>query len=209
MIWESAVENLSMSEEQERKARDNARLKKVAVRHAIWAIAAITIWGTSDYWATGSGLVLAEVVSLFNAIFAGVILGSIAHEWGHFSGARLSGAVSPIAKEPVGFFMFNFKDELNTRSQFLSMSFGGPLANWSLVAAVFLLLPFETWSQALLLATVFSTAVSVSVFEVPVMQRVMYGDDPTETVQQRLREVGNIPRISGIATGAVVLLMAA
>ncbi|HIE85739.1 MAG TPA: hypothetical protein EYG52_05925 [Pseudomonadales bacterium] len=190
-----------------RKKRDNSRLRKIAIRHAAIVLTAFTIWGTSDYWAAQSGLFLAEMVSLINAIFAGVILAYIFHEWGHFTGARISGAVSPVAKEPVSFFMFNFKDELNTRGQFLSMSVGGPFANWGLFVLIFLLLPLNTWSQAMLLATIFAIAVSVSVFEFPVINAVMYGEKPAETINKRQRESGNTPRTVGIIAGAALWLL--
>ena len=191
-----------------RRKRDNSRLRKIAIRHAAIVLTAFTIWGTSDSWAAQSGLFLAEMVSLINAIFAGVILASIFHEWGHFTGARISGAVSPIAKEPVSFFMFNFKDELNSRGQFLSMSVGGPFANWGLFVLIFMLLPLNTWSQAMLLATTFSIAVSVSVFEFPVINAVMYGGKPAETINKRQRESGNTPRTVGIIAGAALWLLA-
>jgi hypothetical protein len=191
-----------------RKKRDNSRLRKIAVKHAAIVLASLTLWGTSDYWAAQSGLMLAEIVSLVNAIFVGVILAYILHEWGHFAGARISGAVSPVAKEPVSFFMFSFKDELNTRGQFLSMSIGGPFANWSLFALIFMLLPLDTWSQAMLLATSFAIAVSVSVFEFPVINSVMYGEKPAETISKRQRESGTTPRTAGIIAGAVLWLMA-
>jgi len=192
----------------ERKKRDNARLRKIATRHGAIVLAAITIWGTSDYWAAESGLFLAEFVSLINAIFAGTITAYIFHEWGHFTGARLSSAVSPVAKEPVSFFMFTFKDELNTKGQFLAMSIGGSLANWTLVGLMYFMLPLETWSQALFLATTIAIAVSVGVFEIPIINRVMYGDNPTMAVQRRLKESGSTPRIAGIATGMLVWLLA-
>ena len=91
-----------------RRERDRERLKKNALRHGAALLAAITLWGAADYWASGSGLVLAESVSLLNAIFAGALIAYVLHEWGHFTGARLSGAVSPVMKEPVSFFMFTF-----------------------------------------------------------------------------------------------------
>jgi hypothetical protein len=191
-----------------RKKRDNSRLRKIAIRHAAIVLTAFTIWGTSDSWAAQSGLFLAEMVSLINAIFAGVILAYIFHEWGHFAGARISGAVSPVAKEPVSFFMFNFKDELNTREQFLSMSAGGPFANWGLFVLIFTLLPLNTWSQAMLLATTFAIAVSVSVFEFPVINAVMHGEKPAETINKRQRETGNTPRTAGIIAGATLWLLA-
>ena len=85
---------------------------------------------------------------------------------------------------------------------------GGPVANWLLVLGLFFLLPLETWSQALLLATTFAMAVSVCVFELPVINSVMYGENPDETIQRRLREIGNTSRIAGIAAGAAVWLLA-
>lgn len=191
-----------------RTARDRARLKRVAIRHSTIFLAAITLWGAADAWATASGWLLAETVALLNAVFAATTIAYLSHEWGHFTGARVSGAVSPVLKEPRSFFMFNFKHELNTRGQFLSMSFGGPVANWSLALATFILLPLETWSQALFFATTVAIAVSVSVFELPVINRVMYGDDPREVLDRRVSEAGNTPRTLGIAAGAVLFLAA-
>lgn len=192
----------------ERKARDQARLKKIALRHGTIVLAALTLWGVADAWALSSGWLLAETIAILNAIFAGTIVAYIAHEWGHFSGARVSGAVSPVAKEPISFFMFNFKTELNTRMQFLWMSAGGPLANWTLFAMIFFLLPVDTWSQAMLLATTFAIAVSVSVFEFPIIRAVMYGQNPTETISVRQRESGNTPRTVGILAGAALWILA-
>lgn len=193
---------------QERKARDRARLRRVATRHGAAFLAAITLWGAADLWAAETGLLLAQAVALLNAIFAGVAMAYLVHEWGHFTGARISGAVSPVLKEPRSFFMFNFKHELNTREQFLSMSAGGPTANWLLAILLFAFLPMETASQAMLVAATTAIAVSVSVFEVPVINRVMYGDNPEQTIDTRLKEIGNTSRISGIAAGAAVWLLA-
>ncbi len=192
----------------ERKSRDNARLKRVATRHGAAFLAAITLWGAADAWAISSGWALANLVAVLNAIFAGVAMSYLAHEWGHFTGARISGGVSPVLKEPQSFFMFSFKQDQSTRGQFLSMSAGGPVANWSLAFLVLILVPMETASQAMLLAATTAIAVSVSVFEIPVMNRVMYGDDPEETIQSRLKEVGDTPRLSGIVVGAIVFLIA-
>jgi len=203
---EPAVE--TGTENNDRKARDQSRLRNVALRHGAIVLAAFTLWGAADAWAMSSGLLLAETVALLNAIFAGTVIAYIAHEWGHFTGARISGAVSPVLKEPFSFFMFNFKDELNTQSQFLSMSAGGSFANWGLFVLMFILLPLNTWSQAMFLATTFAIAVSVSVFEFPIINRVMYGDIPAEAIKQRQRDSGNTPRNVGIIAGAVLWLLA-
>lgn len=191
-----------------RKRRDSARLKKIGLKHAAAVLATLTLWGAADVWATESGLLIAEIVALLNAVFAGTVIAYLAHEWGHFSGARLSKAVSPVLKQPESFFMFNFKDELNSEGQFLTMSMGGPAANWTLAIIVFFMLPLDTWSQALIFATVTSIAVSVSVFEFPIINRVAYGASPKETVDQRKKESGMTPRYIGIAVGFVVWLIA-
>ena len=190
-----------------RKIRDRARLEQIALRHSAIVLAALTLWGASDSWALSSGWLLAETVSILNAVFAGTVIAYIAHEWGHFAGARVSGSISPVLKEPVSFFMFNFKDKLNTQGQFLSMSVGGPLANWSLFVLVLILLPLNTWSQATLLATTFAIATSVSVFEFPVINAVMYGEKPAETISKRQRESGNTPRTAGIIAGAALWIL--
>jgi hypothetical protein len=192
----------------ERKNRDNTRLKNIAIRHGAIGLAAITIWGSSDLWALESGLVLAMVVSVLNGLFFGILLAYGFHEWGHFTGARISGAVSPVLKEPRSFFMFSFKQEVNSRAQFLSMSAGGPAANWFLVLLVYALLPLTTASQAMILSATVGVAVSVSVFEIPIINRVMYGDNPEETIQTRLKEIGSTSKIAGIAAGTLIFMMA-
>jgi hypothetical protein len=191
----------------DRKMSDRSRLKQIALRHSAIVLTAMTLWGASDSWALSSGWLLAETVSILNAVFAGTVIAYIAHEWGHFAGARVSGSISPVLKEPVSFFMFNFKDKLNTQGQFLSMSVGGPLANWSLFVLVLILLPLNTWSQATLLATTFAIATSVSVFEFPVINAVMYGEKPAETISKRQRESGNTPRTAGIIAGAALWIL--
>lgn len=205
---ETSIESEPSSDAAARRKRDRARLRRIGVRHAAAALAAITLWGAADIWAAETGWLLAETVALLNALFAGTVIAYLAHEWGHFAGARISGAISPVLKTPESFFMFKFKDELNTESQFIAMSIGGSVANWSLVVAIFLFLPFDTWSQAMLLATVTAIAVSVAVFEFPIINRVSYGAPTKETVAQRQRESGLTPRYIGIFVGAIVWLIA-
>ena len=104
------------------RSRDRARMRKVGTKHATTVLAALTIWGTADYWASDSGLLLAEGIALLNALLVGIINASLAHEWGHFSGARITGSASPVLKKPISFFMFTFNDDINSREQFLVCS---------------------------------------------------------------------------------------
>ena len=184
------------------RAEEKKRLVNIGQKHAAFVLGSLTLWGVSDYWAAESELILALGLALINSVVAGTIIASILHEWGHFLGARLSGSNAPLLEKTFSFFFFNFKDEGNTKSQFLQMSLGGPLANWSLVIGVFLLLPLETWSQILLIATMLSIAVSVSIFEVPIMLRLKDGE-PSVIIQKRLEEAGSKPRNIGIVAGAL------
>lgn len=184
------------------KAEEKKKLVNVGQKHAAFVLGSLSLWGVSDYWAAESELILALGLALINSVVAGTIIASILHEWGHFLGARLSGSNAPLLEKTFSFFFFNFKDEGNTKSQFLQMSLGGPLANWSLVIGVFFLLPLETWSQILLIATMLSIAVSVSIFEVPIMLRLRDGE-PSVIIQRRLEEAGSKPRNIGIVAGAL------
>ena len=184
------------------EADEKKRLVNVGQKHAAFVLGSLSLWGVSDYWANETDLTLAHGLALINSLVAGTIIASILHEWGHFLGARLSSSNAPLLEKTFSFFFFNFKDEGNTKSQFLKMSLGGPIANWSLVIGFFFLLPLETWSQILLLATMLSIAVSVSIFEIPIMFRLREGE-PSAIIQRRLEEAGSKPRNIGIIAGAL------
>ena len=184
------------------EADEKKRLVNVGQKHAAFVLGSLSLWGVSDYWADETDLILAHGLALINSLVAGTIIASILHEWGHFLGARLSSSNAPLLEKTFSFFFFNFKDEGNTKSQFLKMSLGGPIANWSLVIGFFFLLPLETWSQILLLATMLSIAVSVSIFEIPIMFRLREGE-PSAIIQRRLEEAGSKPRNIGIIAGAL------
>jgi hypothetical protein len=46
------------------------------------------------------------------------------------------------------------------------------------------------------------------VFEFPVINRILYGENPKEVLQQRIDEAGSTPKMAGIAAGAVIFLLA-
>ena len=213
-ISEAVLEGLDdgqvNAKEQQRK-RDLARLKMVAFQHGAVATAILLLWGSAEAWAHANEGLLIALIAIASGFFGGTALAFLSHEWGHFSGARLSGAVSPVLKERQSFFMFNFKTAVNSRAQFLAMSIGGPLANWLLVALVLLALPAGSLAHAALLATVAGVAVNVCIFEFPVISRVSYGSDPTETVEARLKETaGNgLGQNYGAMVGVTVFLLLA
>ena len=196
-------------EQPETERPPNKGLSRIAQHHFAAAMAALTLFGAGDLWAIESGLFLAGFVSIANGLIAGYVLAFLAHEWGHFAGARFARARSPVLKQTRQFFfMFEFDMARNSVSQFLSMSRGGPLGNWLLVLTLWAVLPGNTAGQAMLLATAVAIAISVSIFEVPVIQRVRDGGEPgAELGQQLERGVLTTGRNIGIAAGAVLFLV--
>ncbi|MGI9591716.1 MAG: hypothetical protein ACR2P8_10145 [Myxococcota bacterium] len=195
------------SEESFDREKDLANLRNVAGIHFAMVTGALTLWGAADLWAETSGWALAYAAAIANAVLAGVVVANTSHEWGHFAGARLSGAASPVMDKPVRyFFMFNFPFERTDRRQFAWMSWGGIVAPWLLVLLTLLLIPIDTVGRALLLAVFVTRAVQVSVFEVPVVLRARQGGDPREELGRQLVSGFGTSRYAGLAAGALVWL---
>jgi hypothetical protein len=189
------------------REQDVARMRRIGAQHFAALMVALTLWGAGDAWASQSGMVLAFIVSLGNALIAGFVVASIVHEWGHFAGARLAGSISPVLEQPVRyFFMFNFNMEKNSVGQFLSMSVAGPLANWLLVLLLLVSIPMDTASRALIVATVMGVAVNVSLFEIPVILRARTSGEPQQELASQMASVG-LQTLPGIVVGGIVWLL--
>lgn len=187
---------------------DLQRLYKVGRYHGAAFLIAITAWGAADAWAATSDLALASVIAVANAVVAGYVISVLFHEWGHFAGARMAGSYSPMVREPAGAFIFGFSFEKNSREQFLKMSLGGIGANWLLVLLIIALVPLDTASRAALFAVALAQAISVTVFEGPIVVRATYGTEPEASLNEGLnngsRDRG---RVWGIGTGVLVWLL--
>ncbi len=188
---------------------DKKRLKHVATYHGIASLSLVTLWAAADAWYTTTGLSIANVISVLNALVAGTYLAALVHEWGHFTGARISGAYSPVVREVKNQFMFGFSFDKNNKSQFLSMSIGGPIGNWLLVLLVFLFLPMDNPGRIALLAMTIARAISVCVFELPIMLRTWQGGDPKAELDEQL-ENGSIEsgQLIGYTVGTLLWLIA-
>ena len=127
-------------------------------------------------------------------MIAGTVIASTIHEWGHFAGARLSGSVSPVFEAPKRhFFLFDFPMDQNDTRQFLWMSWGGIAAPWVAVLGVLLFVPLGTTSGLVLLATLFSKAVAVAAFEVPITRAAAAGGAPAAELG-KAAAAGALPR---------------
>jgi len=193
---------------------DRARMKQIGGFHFAMVAGALTLWGAGVTWAQVTGWEIAQLAAVANALVAGFVIASTIHEWGHFAGARLSGAVSPVLEEPKQhFFMFDFALDQNDARQFLWMSWGGILAPWVAVLLVAVAVPASLLSGAVLIATLVSKAVAVAVFEVPIALATERGGEPgAELTKQAVG--GGLPRsrrvgaVAGLACFALIWLVA-
>ena len=157
--------------------RRHQLLKKQAAYHGVALVSAIALWAAADSWVQISGLAAASGFAVLASIVFGIAVSHIVHEWSHYLGACLTGAVSNIKPAP-DFLFFDFDYVANSRRQFLWMSIGGSAGNYGLIVLVMLLIPMDTAGRAMLLATVAAMAVYVAVLELAVIRRVRRGEEP-------------------------------
>ena len=148
-------------------------------KDAALILAGLALFGGAEAWASVSGLAIAQIVAVGNALVAGWIIASMLHEWGHYAGAKLARAAAPRVRPP-GFSLFRYRFDLegNSLGQFTAMSIGGNLAHWAVFAAAFLLLPMSTLAQSGFVGATFAFAVFASVIEWPIIARTNWGGLP-------------------------------
>lgn len=190
----------------EQSTKPEPTLFSLLARDAALAAAAISLWAAADTWYLISGIGLALAVSVIDAIFVGYVLGALFHEWGHYTGAKVSGASAPRVKpKGTSLFRFNFDMATNTQRQFHWMSFGGWLFHWGLLAILILTLPFDTISQVALAASVFGFVIYATVIEAGILRQTMGGADPAETLSQLSAKTFRQAGIAGSVSGLFVL----
>jgi len=188
---------------------DKARLKQIAEYHGIRIMAYLAAFAAMDAWVVATSLPIAHVLSVITALVVGGYISGLFHEWGHFVGARITRSRSPLTATPNGVFMFGFDTAKNSPRQFLSMSFGGPIGNWLLVAFVFFLIPLDSPGRVALFAMVLGKAVAVVIFEGPIISRTMKGGNPQEELDKQLNSGAlNRGQILGYLTTAAVWVLA-
>ena len=184
------------------------RLRSLALVDAAGVLAGMSIWAAADMWHAQSGLAIAALVAVGDALFVGSLLAGVVHEWGHYAGAHLSGAQTELVRRR-GFALvrFSYVFAENTPKQFRSMSFSGNVAHWLLVAGLFFALPLSTPGQIAVVAAAFAFAVSASVFELPVISAVDGGQGPEAALRARAtKETFKRGRWISIASGLLLFI---
>jgi fermentation-respiration switch protein FrsA (DUF1100 family) len=118
--------------------------------------------------------VLAALCSAL-AVILTVLVSYEVHEWGHLSGAVLTGSKVHAPHRLVHQFLFHFDGSANDRRQFVGMSIGGLVASLVALAGLLLLLPLATITAKVILALVGIGIVATFLREVPEAWRVHRG----------------------------------
>lgn len=122
-----------------------------------------------------------DIAGIVIALIAGIACSHILHEWGHYLGARLSGALVTI-KPKLSPLFFDFDYLKNNPRQFLWLSAGGPAGNLVLIGVTLLMLPLDNLVQQFFLATLIGKLVYVITLEGPVTIGILAGGKPLEVL---------------------------
>ena len=178
-------------------------LFSLLARDTAIALAVLSLWAAADTWYLVSGLGFALAISVLDAIFVGYILGALFHEWGHYTGAKLSGASAPRVKpKGTSLFRFNFDMAANTQRQFHWMSFGGWVFHWGLLAILVLAMPFDSIGGIALVSSVFGFILYATFIETGILRKTLGGSDPAETLGQlsakTFQQAGIVGSVAGL-----------
>ena len=187
----------------EQTTKPEPSLFSLLARDAAIALAALSLWAAADTWYLVSGLGFALAVSVLDAIFVGYILGAMFHEWGHYTGAKLSGASAPRVKpKGTSLFRFNFDMATNTQRQFHWMSFGGWVFHWGLLLILVAALPFDSIGRIALVSSVFGFILYATFIETGILRQTLGGSDPAETLGQlsakTFQQAGIVGSVAGL-----------
>lgn len=141
-------------------------LRDVAVAAAmllLWSVALRapdTAWGSAMHVAAG---------------LATVLVGYLAHEWGHLLGALWRRSAVRLPDRLLSAFLFNFDVGCNNRAQFNAMVAGGFIASLLFVALALLLIPWEPLAGKIALTLTALGVAATFILEVPTAWRVFRG----------------------------------
>ena len=158
-------------------------LLRLAARDLAFVVGFVALWWLTAGLSSGDG-----VRSDFFGFVAGIALGACAvvlHEWGHLLGALASRSVVRFAESLRSFFVFSFDSRLNSRRQFLSMSFGGLIATAAAVWLFYSFLPDEQLASRVARGVALFLAFLGVFIEVPLVFWALLRSDlpPVETFE--------------------------
>jgi len=191
----------------ETKSADVTRVSRLAQRDGAIALAALALFAATDAWYSATGLGAAALLSVLVGIAMSYGLGLVAHEWGHFAGARLGGGIAPTTKFTQLFPIFLLDMQRSPDRAFKAMGVGGNVAHWTLAALFFLWVPLDAPGRAALACGAFAFAFGASFTEFPVIRRSYAGASPVESFQGLTGAKLRRNRWIGYAAGALLFAL--
>lgn len=104
---------------------------------ALTVFAAAGLWLLAN-WHSNAGSIVSTVLAPSFGFIAAYALCYVYHEWGHLIGAKLAGAQMPLASY-AGALIGSFDIRAHSRTQFLSLSWGGVLGYVLTLAAALII----------------------------------------------------------------------
>jgi len=192
---------------EEKTNADVTPVSRLALRDGGIALAALSLWAASDAWHTATGLGAAALLSVLDGLAAGYVINLLAHEWGHFAGARWFGGIAPTTPRITRLCpIFRLDLQRSPVRAFQAMSVGGNLAHWAAVVLLFTWVPIDSPGRAALACGAFAFAFGASVTELPVIRRSFAGASPAESFKGLSRATLRRDRWIGIAAGALLFV---
>jgi hypothetical protein len=149
------------------------------LKDAVVIFAALSVWAAADTWYETTQLGLAQMIAVGDAIIVGIILSTLAHEWGHYVGAITSGAkVTRFYPNHVTFLRFNFEFAENDVKQFHQMTYGGHIMHWLVLVLLIVALPLDTLQRITLVAAYFGFVAFSTHLEYNIVKDTWAGADP-------------------------------
>jgi hypothetical protein len=189
------------------KSADVTRVARLALRDGAIALAALSLFAAADAWHAATQLPAAALLSVLDGLAVGYGLGLLAHEWGHFAGARWGGGIAPTTKFTQLFPIFLLDMQRSPERAFKAMSVAGNVAHWSLVALFLLWLPLDAPGRVALACGAFGFAFGASFTEFPVIRRSFAGASPVESFAGLTGAVLRRNRRIGYAAAAVLFAL--
>jgi hypothetical protein len=169
--------------------------------------AAVSLWAAADTWYVVTGMWLAQIVAVGDAILVGLLLASLFHEWGHYAGAVYGKSeVCRVTPKGLSLFRFKFDYDANDHQQFHWMTYGGHIFHWAILLIIFIALPMDSLGRISLVGALVGFIAFATFFEYNVLKDTWAGVDPGERLNavtpkdfQQAAAIGGLAGLFAIA----------
>ena len=169
--------------------------------------AAVSLWAAADTWYVVTGMWLAQIIAVGDAILVGLLLSSLFHEWGHYAGAVFGKSeVCRVTPKGLSLFRFNFDYAANNHQQFHWMTYGGHIFHWAILLIIFIALPMDSLGRISLVGALVGFIAFATFIEYNVLKDTWAGADPGERLNaitpkdfQQAAAIGGLTGLFAIA----------